>query len=105
MRKTCEGTRADWMLNKKAEEKILVAAIVCPHCRSQLAARETYIVAPILSLEGSSLSTIRDSHREWLATPGRGGRQHVDNDMRRFKDPTGRYRDRWDLLGLDGEIV
>ena len=44
---------------------------------------------------------VRDSHRDWLATPGRGGRQHVDNDMRRFKDPEGRYQDRWELLGLE----
>ena len=44
---------------------------------------------------------VRDSHREWLATPGRGGRQHVDTDMRRFQDPKGLCKDRWELLGLD----
>ena len=40
-------------------------------------------------------------HRRWLATPGRGGQLHNDTDMRRFKDPEEKYRDRWDLLGLD----
>lgn len=39
-------------------------------------------------------------HAAWLATPGRGGRAHRDNPMRKFRDASGEYLDRWDLLGL-----
>ena len=46
-------------------------------------------------------SHVRASHRQWLATPGRGGRQHRDNPNRKFRDPDRKYKDRWGLLGLD----
>lgn len=40
------------------------------------------------------------SHQKWLRTPGRGGRQHVDNPVRKFTDYEDKYLDRWDLLDL-----
>ena len=43
---------------------------------------------------------IKHSHRKWLRRRGRGGRQHKDNATRIFKDPEGRYLDRWRSLGL-----
>jgi hypothetical protein len=94
--KTCQGTRADWMLNKKAEadlaENLFYVFVCLPPSGSPL-----FYVAP----REVVAKYVHDSHREWLATPGRGGRQHVDTDMRRFKDPKGEYKDRWNLLGLD----
>lgn len=42
----------------------------------------------------------RDNHRSWLRTPGRSGQLHKDNDMRKFADPTGVYKDGWNRLGL-----
>jgi hypothetical protein len=44
-----------------------------------------------------------ENHKLWLATPGRKGQQHNDSPLRQFKDPSNQYRDRWDLLGLDGD--
>jgi len=41
-----------------------------------------------------------ESHERWLRTPGRGGRQHMDNPVRNFTDYENNYLDRWDLLGL-----
>lgn len=42
------------------------------------------------------------AHRKWLETPGRGGRAHKDNPVRRFtNDRAAKYADRWDVLGLD----
>jgi hypothetical protein len=94
--KTCQGTRADWMLNKKAEadlaENLFYVFVCLPPSGSPL-----FYVVP----REVVARYVYDSHREWLATPGRGGRSHVDTDMRRFKDPKGEYKDRWDLLGLD----
>lgn len=44
----------------------------------------------------------REGHQRWLATPGRGGKRHsTNNPIRKFKDADGKYRDRWDFLGLD----
>jgi hypothetical protein len=53
---------------------------------------------------------IADAHQTWLATPGRGGKQHNDTDMRRIitkynmelkSAPEGwmdEYLENWDLL-------
>lgn len=43
---------------------------------------------------------VREGHRSWLATPGRQGRVHRDSRVRKFSDPSGEFRERWDLLGL-----
>ncbi|TAK43025.1 MAG: aspartate ammonia-lyase [Saprospiraceae bacterium] len=39
---------------------------------------------------------ICQEHRNWLATPGKKGQPHNDNDMRNFDDREGDYLDRWD---------
>ena len=44
---------------------------------------------------------VRESHQEWLNTPGRNGQKHADTSMRKFGDPNAVYLERWDLLGLD----
>jgi hypothetical protein len=36
-----------------------------------------------------------------IAGTRRDGTPHAGTDVREFRDPTGEYRDRWDLLGLD----
>jgi hypothetical protein len=94
--KTCHGTQAAWMLNKKAEADLAENLFYVFVCLPQSALPTFYVVPRKVVAQ-----YVRDTHREWLATPGRGGRQHVDTDMRRFKDPKGLYRDRWELLGLD----
>lgn len=43
---------------------------------------------------------VRNDHSTWLSTPGRQGRAHVDNAMRKFDDGANEYLERWDLLGL-----
>ncbi len=94
--KTSQGTRADWMLHKKAEADLAENLFYVFVCLPPLGLPLFYVVPREVVAK-----YVHDSHREWLATPGRGGRQHVDTDMRHFKDPEGQYRDRWDLLGLD----
>jgi hypothetical protein len=84
------------MLNKKAEADLAENLFYVFVCLPQSGLPLFYVVPRNVVAQ-----YIRDSHQEWLATPGRGGHQHVDNDMRRFKDPNGLYRDRWELLALD----
>jgi len=94
--KTSQGTQAGWMLNKKAEvdlaENLFYVFVSLPPSALPL-----FYVVP----REVVVKYVRESHREWLATPGRGGRQHVDTDLRKFNDPKGEYKDKWELLGLD----
>jgi len=93
--KTCQGSRPDWMMNRKAEVDLaqnLFYVFVC----LPVAGEPTFYVVP----RSDVAKYVRESHRQWLATPGRKGQPHRDTDMRRFKDPDGRFKDRWDLLGL-----
>lgn len=71
--------------------------------------------SPVVYVMPSSVvaDALTRSHQAWLALPGRGGRAHRDNDMRRVVPifphqvdgfPSGwldAYRDRWDLLTED----
>ena len=94
--KTCQGVRATWIMNKKAEADLAENLFYIFVCLPESGPPRFHIVPRAVVA-----SYVRDSHREWLATPGRGGRRHVDTDMRTFQDLEGRYRDRWDLLGLE----
>jgi hypothetical protein len=94
--KTKQGRGAYWVLNKKVESDVAenlffvfvtLNALESPH----------YYVVPRRDVA----RFVTDSHTKWLKTPGRGGRKHVDNPMRKFKDPDGRYRDKWELLSLE----
>jgi hypothetical protein len=94
--KTCRGAKAEWIMNKKAEADLAENLCYVLVCLPELELPAFHIVP-----RGDVAKYVRDSHQEWLAQPGRGGRAHVDNDMRLFKDPEGVYRDRWDYLRLD----
>lgn len=43
--------------------------------------------------------TIGKTHKTWLASAGKNGRAHKDNDMRWFA-PTEAYRENWSVLRL-----
>jgi hypothetical protein len=95
--KTCQGSKPDWMMSRKAEVDLaqnLVYVFVC----LPVTGEPTFYVVPRIDVA----KYVRESHQQWLATPGRKGQPHRDTDMRRFKDPDGKFKDRWDLLGLAG---
>ena len=94
--KTNQSGKSDWILSKKAEADVATNLFYVFVALRGLDQPQFYVVP-----RADVSRFVRESHREWLATPGRGGRRHRDNDMRLFKDPTGKYRDRWDLLDLD----
>lgn len=41
---------------------------------------------------------LRREHKEWLATPGKKGQRHNDNNIRIFRDMNDEYLNRWDIL-------
>src|SRR5690349_18111454 len=97
--KTNQGSEASWVLNKKIEDPI----------EGDLA-KNLYFVFVRLNEFGMPAYHVvsreevarfcRDSHRRWLDTPGRKGREHKDNPMRVFRDPKNDYLDDWKSLNL-----
>jgi hypothetical protein len=94
--KTTRSDEPSWIMNKRAESGhtpkffyILVRLSEVP----------AYYVVPSADVA----KFCRARHAAWLAAPGRGGRAHRDSNIRKFKDIAEKYRDRWDLLGLDVE--
>jgi hypothetical protein len=94
--KTCSSDRPGWILNKKAEADLADNLFYVFVCLPETGFPEFYIVP-----RSDVAKHVKESHRKWLSTPGRGGRRHVDNDVRKFEDPSEHYKDRWDLLKLD----
>jgi hypothetical protein len=93
--KTNQTNRREWMLNKKAEadraENLFYVFV-----RLNCIAEPAFHVVP----RSTVANFVRQDHRTWLKTPGKGGRAHVDTPMRKFKDPEDEYLGPWDLLGL-----
>ena len=41
---------------------------------------------------------IKKDHANWLKTPGRNGKQHNDNSMRKFSDKEDKYLNNWEYM-------
>jgi hypothetical protein len=89
------GTAPDWILKKKVELDVAENLFYVFVLFEELAAPQ-YFVVP----RATVAAFCRESHKAWLATPGKSGQPHRDTDMRKFQDPKENYRDRWELLGL-----
>jgi hypothetical protein len=95
----CKTTQRDertWVLTQKSEDFFaadhyyVFVSLVAPTERPRFHIVPSEIVA----------KTISGSHRQWLTTPGRAGRQHIDTPVRNFSDREDKFLDRWELLGL-----
>lgn len=89
--KTNRGKKKDWMLSQKAEDsrsKTLFYVFVNLNGSNQ---RPDYHVVPSKVVA----RYVTKDFQEWSAKKERG----VSN-IRKFKDPENKYRDRWDLLKL-----
>jgi hypothetical protein len=104
---TVSGVARGWPMNAKneqIEDKRAFYAFVDLKPRAPLAP-VTYIVPSSKVAE-----ILRATHEGWLNAPGKAGRPHVDNPVRKFAptynppvsgwDPVelDQYRERWDLL-------
>jgi hypothetical protein len=92
--KTTRNTKRSWLMSKKAESHIAKNFF---YALVRLAKSPSYYIVPSKDVA----EFCRRSHAAWLKAPGKSGQAHRDNSMRKFKDPTDKYKDRWDLLGLD----
>lgn len=94
--KTNQFAQTTWMLSEKGEDFSSPFHFYVFVMLRDVTERPSFYVVPSSEVAAS----IAASHQEWLNTPGRRGQQHVDNPVRKFSDPEGRYLERWDLLGL-----
>jgi hypothetical protein len=94
--KTNQGDDTKWLLNKKAEMSASPNFFyVFVRLKDKTSQPEFHIVPSTVIAEET-----KSSHQKWLATPGKRGQKHNDSSMRVFVDSVGKYRGKWDLLGL-----
>jgi hypothetical protein len=98
--KTSQGRNPEWLLSAKVERDSAKNLFYVFVRLNGLATPEFFIVPREVVA-----TFVRVSHARWLRTLGRRGTRHRDNPLRKFRDPEGRYRDRWDLLGLGRSAV
>lgn len=94
--KTSQFAKTSWMLSDKCEAFVSENHFYVFVVLGTLLERPRYHVVPSAAVA----KFVRDNHSNWLATPGRNGRAHVDNPVRNFHDTANEYLERWDLLGL-----
>jgi hypothetical protein len=95
--KTNKSNKPEWILNEKAEEYFadnLFYVFVC--LKSENDAHPDFYVVPSSIVAEYTKRT----HHEWLVTPGKKGQQHNKTPVRKFQDSDGKYKNKWELLGL-----
>lgn len=95
--KTSQGSKPIWVLSQKIETMDTAANLFFVLVVLNGLAEPAYHIVPRKVL----VREVTTRHRKWLAAPGIKGQQRNDSSMRKFDDVEGRFRDRWDLLGLD----
>jgi hypothetical protein len=94
--KTNQGAKPEWVLNKKAENFYADNLFyVFVNLKGQEEWPDFYIVPSKVVA-----NYVRNSHQQWLETPGKKGQAHKDNPMRKFRDSERQYLNRWDLLSI-----
>ena len=97
--KTTLGTRARWILTKKAEispESLAVNLFFVFVAIPEDGSLPSYHIVP----RSIVAESVRRGHEEWLNTSPRFG-QRFDSSLRQFVDVEGKYKDNWSALGLD----
>ena len=94
--KTSQRGRPEWVLSSAAEVADTAENLFYVFVLLNGLERPTYRLHP----RNEVAEFVRRDHAEWLKRPGRLGRAHKDNPVRKFQDRDNRYVDRWDLLGL-----
>ncbi len=91
--KTTSYKKKEWTLSYKNENLFGDNIIYVFVSLNELDIPEYHIVPSKIVAD-----TIKDSHYQWLNTPGRNGQKHNDNSMRKFSDKEDKYINKWDFL-------
>ena len=92
--KTNRRSNREWVLNDKSEDYYadnLFYVFVNLHGTERT---PDYFIVPSVEVARHA----KETHKLWLDTPGRNGKTHNDNPMRKFTDKNEKYLNRWDLL-------
>lgn len=94
--KTNRGSKRTWILNEKSEkyfsENLFYVFVNLNDNKNQ----PDFFIVPSHVVAKFT----KESHSEWLKTPGKNQRLHKDSSIRKFEDLEEKYKDRWDLLEL-----
>ncbi len=82
-----------WTLSAKNEDLVGDSIIYFFVSLNELDVPEYHIVPSSIVAK-----TVRESHQEWLNTPGKKGQKHNDNPMRKFSDLDNKYLNNWECL-------
>ena len=88
--KTQQNTNRSWQLNQKAESLSDSNLFYVFVSLKSLTERPEYFIIPSRIVS----ERIKGSHLKWLATLGKKGQKHNDNNMRKFEDKTGEFLER-----------
>jgi len=94
--KTSQSRCRGWVLNEKCEAFVSGTHFYAFVSLGNAGDRPRFHIVPSRVVA----KRVKESHREWLATPGRRGQQHNATTMRLFSDESDEYLERWDLLGM-----
>src|SRR5262249_29792199 len=94
--KTNQGSKPVWIVASRAETFFSENHFYVFVNLNGATGRPDYFIVPSKVVADYT----RQRHTQWLATPGKNGREHQDSAVRKFGDPEGAYRERWELLGL-----
>ena len=94
--KTNSGKKPHWLLSQKAESDIAENLYYVFVNLNGTDVPEYYIVPRAVVAK-----QVRDGHKAWLAKPGRDGTSHRDTTMRVFSEPASKFRNAWEILGLE----
>jgi hypothetical protein len=94
--KTNQYAKPEWILNEKADTYYADNLFyVFVNLRDDRLRPDFYVVP-----SKDVAQYARSTHKEWLDAPGKKGQRHKDSPIRKFRDPEGRYLDKWGLLGI-----
>lgn len=94
--KTSQVSKSSWLLSDKCESFVSESHYYVFVALAGPLERARFHIVPSADVA----AYVRKDHKTWITTPGRNGRQHVDNPIRKFDDRAEKYLERWDLLGL-----
>jgi len=94
--KTNRRSNRDWVLSQKSEDYFADNLFYVFVTLNDNVGPPDFFIVPSKDVAKHT----KDTHAEWLRTPGRGRQAHNDSAVRKFSDPDEEYLNRWDLLGL-----
>lgn len=94
--KTSQSAVPAWLASKKVEDSKLARNLFFVFVSLNGLDQPSFHIVP----RSVVANYLRTNHRAWLNGTKRDGGARKDTAMRIFRDLSGEYRDRWDLLGL-----